>query len=338
MRFYHLPILVLLSTLPLVSLGRAAELSGSVSFAITINAPPEANKVKLWFPYPVSDLEQSIENLRFDGNYSSFSLAREPKSGALYLYTNWHGPMSRRTMTVTFDARTSERKVNKLIETTTPFPPEVKKYLEAEFWLPSDDPKIQSLAHEIVRNHKGVLAKARAIYDWTVENTQRDPNVPGCGIGDVEATLAARTGKCADISSVFVALARAAGVPAREVFGLRLGRPGQTDISNGHHCWVEFYLPGTGWVPADPADVLSNMQLYKLNLATAKRFREYYFGAVDEYRIALQRGGRGLSFAEGNVVAVNYFMYPYAEVDGRPLDYCKSNTFAYTVTFNKSGR
>ena len=173
------------------------------------------------------------------------------------------------------------------------------------------------------------------MYDWVVDNTRRDPSAPGCGLGDVEATLSSRAGKCADIGSLFVALARAAGVPAREVFGLRLGRPGQVDISEGHHCWAEFYLPGTGWVPVDPAEVHREVLLERLEPANVRARRERFFGRVDEHRIVLHRGGRGISFAEGNVSKVNYFMYPYAEVDGRPLDFCRPKSFAYTIRFEE---
>lgn len=327
--------LLLLLGFPLSGPCGAAERSGTITFAIDLTAAKESRNVKLWFPYPTSDLDQTISNLRFDGNYSNFSLSREPHSGALYLYTEWSAPAEQRTLTVTFHARAKERRVARLVESREPIPQEVKKYLNAEFWVPSSDPKIRSLAKKITVGKKGILRKARAVYDWTVANTRRDPNVPGCGLGNVEATLASRTGKCADISSVFVALARGAGVPAREVFGLRLGQPGQTDLTDGHHCWAEFYLPATGWVPVDPADVRKIMLQKNLDLAAAKPYRDYYFGAVDEYRITLQKGGRGLTFTEGNVEKVNYFMYPYAEVDGKPLDYCRPKTFHFTVSFRE---
>jgi transglutaminase-like putative cysteine protease len=313
----------------------AAERSGTVTFSIEVASPPDAKVVKLWFPYPTSDLEQSISGLKFDGNYSNFSLSREPNSGALYLFTEWQGPMAQRKLTVSFRARAKERRVAQLAEKTGPFPIEVRKFLESEFFVPVDDPRVRAVAADATKGKKGTLAKARAVYDWVVENTRRDPNVPGCGLGKVEVTLAQRTGKCADISSVYVALARAAGVPAREVFGLRLGKPGETDITNGHHCWAEFYLPGTGWVPVDPADVRKVMLAKNLDLAAAKSYREYYFGGLDEFRIQLQKGGRGLTFPEGNAEKVNYFMYPYAEVDGRPLDYCMPSTFRYAITFKE---
>ncbi len=262
-------------------------------------------------------------------------MAREPQSGALYLYTHWAKEQPERRLRVTFRARSKERRVPQLLEAGEPFPQEVRRYLESSFWLPSDDPKVKALATSIVAGKTSVLAKARAIYDWVVDNTKRDPRVAGCGTGEVDRALAARSGKCADIGSVYVALARAAGVPAREIFGLRLGRPGELDITDGHHCWAEFYLPGTGWVPVDPADVLKVMFEKKLPLAQVAREREYFFGGVDEFRIVLQRGGRGLTFAEGNAAKVNYFMYPYAEVDGSPLDYCRPTSFAYTIRFEE---
>jgi transglutaminase-like putative cysteine protease len=317
----------------------AGERGGTVTFDIRVASPPGAREVKLWFPYPTSDLEQAISDLKFDGNYGQFTLAREPRSGALYLYARWTNEVSERRLVVSFHAKATERRVARLVEAAMPsgdaFPPEVRQYLESSFWLPSDDPKIRALAAQIVAGKPGVLARARAVYDWVLENTRRDPSVQGCGTGAVDRAIAARSGKCADIGSVYVALARAAGVPAREVFGLRLGRPGQTDLSEGHHCWAEFYLPGTGWVPVDPSEVLLAMHERKVPLAEVSELRAYYFGGVDEYRIVLQRGGRGLSFPEGNVSKVNYFMYPYAEVDGKPLDYCRPQSFAYVVQFRE---
>ncbi len=314
---------------------RAGERAGTVTFSIDVRAPAGTRVVKLWFPYPTSDLHQTIKDLQFRGNYSKFSLSHEPRSGALYLYAEWTGAMKERTMAVTFHARAKERKATTLAETGGPIPPAARKYLQSDFWIPSADWKVVTLAREITAGKKGILPRARAIYDWTVENTRRDPAVIGCGLGNVEATLATRSGKCADISSIYVALARAAGIPAREVFGLRLGRPGQTDITDGHHCWAEFYLPGTGWVPVDPADVRRVMIEKNLDVAGAKAYREYYFGGVDEFRIVLQKGGRGLALSEGNAEKINYFMYPYSEVDGKPLDYCNPATFRYTIRFHE---
>jgi transglutaminase-like putative cysteine protease len=87
-------------------------------------------------------------------------------------------------------------------------------------------------------------------------------------------------GKCTDIHSVFVSLARAAGIPAREIFSLRQGKKNGQDISSWQHYWAEFYLPGYDWVPIDPADVLKNMLREKLiaDAQKTKQYREYFWG------------------------------------------------------------
>jgi transglutaminase-like putative cysteine protease len=116
----------------------------------------------------------------------------------------------------------------------------------------------------IVKGQNGEVAKARAIYEWIVDNTFRDPKVKGCGLGDVKTMLETRYlgGKCADLNALYVGLARAAGLPARDVYGARcadsaefksLGKSG--DISKAQHCRAEVFLTGYGWVPVDPADV-----------------------------------------------------------------------------------
>jgi transglutaminase-like putative cysteine protease len=159
--------------------------------------------------------------------------------------------------------------------------------------IPTDG-EVLEIAQQITNKHQGILKKSRAIYDWMVVNTTRDPSVKGCGLGIVELTLVKRSGKCADLSTVYVAIARASGVPAREVFGLRLGNKTKQDITGDYHCWAEFYLPGTGWVPVDPADVRKIMFAKGIDLEEAVPYQEYYFGSVDENRIALKNGGRGI--------------------------------------------
>lgn len=90
----------------------------------------------------------------------------------------------------------------------------------------------------------------------SLKNMNRDDDVVGCGLGNVPELLTTLRGKCTDINSVFVALCRAAGIPAHEYFGIRMSADPEADMTSGQHCWAEFYLEGTGWVAADPADVL----------------------------------------------------------------------------------
>ena len=129
-------------------------------------------------------------------------------------------------------------------------PAVLRKYTEATELLPTDG-IVRKTAADITRGRRGDVDKARAIYDWVVENTYRDGNTRGCGTGDIKFMLEnnALGGKCADLNAMFVALARASGIAARDVYGVRvagsalgyksLGREGG-DMTGAQHCRGEF--------------------------------------------------------------------------------------------------
>lgn len=325
-------VFLLLASMAGISHAKSRE--GVVTIRINPNAPEDVENVKLWLPFPISDEHQKIEDIKVTGNFLKSNKYNETQNNFILLFAEWDKKSNNRALELQFKVKTEERAVNQLKETKAPIPDDVKRYLKSESFVPTDG-KIKEIADDITKGKNGILSKAHAVYDWVVENTHRDPNVKGCGLGIVEKTLSeGGGGKCADISTVFVALSRAAGVPAREVFGLRLGKNNEDDMTGGYHCWTEFYLPGTGWVPADPADVRKAMLEKNLDIEQAKPYREYFFGRVDEYRIVLRKGVRGLTLTPPQSSGpVNYFMYPYAEVDGFPLDYFDPKSFKYSVHF-----
>lgn len=312
----------------------AKERSGEVELAVTVAAPDDSKDVRVWLPYPTSDSVQDISNVRIKGNFSQSGIYREKETGNLALYAEWTTPTKDRAITLTFDA-TGRELIRKDFPAVEPaIPVEIQEYLKSTRFIPTDG-KVREIALSITNDKQKISEKARAVYQWVVENTVRDPDVKGCGTGEVEKVLAKRGGKCADISSVFVSIARAAGVPAREVFGLRLGKKDEEDMTSGHHCWSEFYVPGYGWVPADAADVRKIMLADKLGLKGAQDKIDYYFGGVEQYRIALARGGRGYYLnPRQNDGPLNYFMYPYAEVNGKSLEWLAAQTdLKYKVMF-----
>jgi transglutaminase-like putative cysteine protease len=138
-------------------------------------------------------------------------------------------------------------------------------FLRPTRMLPTDG-IVRETALAITKSARTDLDKARAIYDWIVDNTFRDPKVRGCGIGDIRGMLETRnlSGKCADLNALYVGLARAAGLPARDVYGIRvapsqlgyksLGASSAT-VTKSQHCRAEVYVNGRGWIPVDPADV-----------------------------------------------------------------------------------
>jgi transglutaminase-like putative cysteine protease len=298
----------------------ARERQAIVTFKIDLNAPVDAKRVDLWIPYPMSDENQEITDVSVSGNYSAVGVYREGNFGNNMLHAKWEAPGHGRTLTYTFQVARKEVVRKDFPGQEASFPMKDPEKFLAATTLGATGGAAKEYAEKITKGKMTTLAKATAIYDWIVENMYRDPNVKGCGLGEVDVLLHKLGGKCADIHSVFVTLARAEGIPAREVFGIRMPKGKEGEITKSQHCWAEFHLPGYGWVVVDPADVRKAILERKITLQEAQPLKEYYFGAVDENRVAFGTG-RDLKLnppQQGK--PLNYFMYPYAEADGKPVN------------------
>lgn len=310
--------------------------SGTVTFNIRPNVLEKSKNARLWVPYPLSDEFQTVSDVKISGNYDESGIYNDPETGAVFYFAGWKSLKEKPFLAMSFHVDQKSRKSGKIKDSGGPVPVIVKKYLASTEWVPSED--FKKLARDITKGKKGILEKARAVYDWTVENTYRDPDVKGCGLAIPGRTLTESKGggKCADISAVYVSIARAAGIPARDVYGMRLSDPKTGDITSGFHCWAEFYLPGTGWVMVDPADVRKMMLVHNLELKDASDWREFFWGGDDLFRVVLEKDARGVKFQPAqDGKPLNYFMYPFAQVDAETLNYFDPKNFSYSVTFKK---
>jgi transglutaminase-like putative cysteine protease len=295
--------------------------NAEITFQVKFSPSPETKQVRLWVPYPMSDQNQEITDVIMKGNYSYAGVFREGKALNNILYSEWQGVPEEKVMTYSFVVKRRDVTMNRRPSGELPLSSEeFKEFLDTSFLGSTVELKIKSLAGEITKGRTTGLAKARAVYDWIVENMHRNPDVKGCGFGKVGELLESMGGKCVDIHSVFVALMRGAGIPAREIYGIRIPKGSEGDMTKAQHCWSEFYLPGHGWIAADPADVRKIILEEKLSLEQAKRYREYYFGALDENRIVFGIGKNIRLNPAQSGEPLLYFMYPYAEEDGKPLN------------------
>lgn len=299
---------------------QSKERTASVTVDVQLTAPTDAKTVRIWVPYPMSDANQEITDIDIHGNFSSCGVYREGAFGNSMLYAEWKDPVGNRTLAYTFSVRRKEVETKNFPGKELPFSASEFRRELASTWPASADSSLKETAAGITRGKENHIEKTRAIYDWIVENMYRDPATKGCGLGDVGKLLMKLGGKCADIHSVFVALARSAGIPAREVFGIRLPKGSEGEMTKAQHCWAEWYLPGHGWVVVDPADVRKAILEKKISLAEAEPLRKYYFGTVDENRIAFGSGRHIRLNPPQAGEPLNYFMYPYAEADGKPLN------------------
>jgi Transglutaminase-like superfamily len=311
--------------------------SGTIVMEFDLSAHAYNQETQLWIPYPITDGNQTIKNIHWDGNCASSGVYTDAKFQTPMLYAKWDAGIKNRKLTFSFDVNRQEVIRKDFPEKETAWDPVDYALYLAPTRLGPINGEIKKLADKITKGKSTILEKAKAIYDWTCENTYRNPETPGCGAGDVCKLLKNPGGKCADISSVFIALARAADVPSRDVFGIRLGKGPKQDITRWQHCWAEFFLPGYGWVPVDPADVRKMMLTKNLKLSDQKtsEYRKYFWGAIDPYRIRLS-DGRDLELnppQKGD--AVNYLMYPFAQTGDTTLDWLDPEAFKYSIIFRK---
>ena len=225
---------------------------------------------------------------------------------------------------------------------------ELEHFLQPTRLLPTDG-VVRATAMEITSGAKTDVEKARAIYEWIVDNTFRDPKVRGCGVGDIRAMLETGNlgGKCADLNALFVGLARAAGLPARDVYGIRvadsaefkcLGKSG--DITKAQHCRAEFYTAGLGWVPVDPADVrkvvLEERGGIPLDDPTTKKARAKLFGQWEMNWLAYNYA-HDVKLLNSKDDPVAFLMYPQAETGEGRKDSLDPDAFKYKITSRELG-
>ena len=227
-------------------------------------------------------------------------------------------------------------------------PPEnpamLARYTAASEHVPTEG-LVKEMSAQMVKGAGNDIEKARAIYEWICDNTYRDPKTKGCGKGDINFMLETKTwgGKCADLNALFVAFARSQGIPARDVYGVRvansrlgyksLGKAG--DITKAQHCRAEFYSAGHGWIPVDPADVrkviLEEDGGKKPDDPMVLAARKRLFGSWEMNWLAYNTGN-DITLPGSSRGTLPFLMYPQAETAAGRLDSLDSDGFKYTIT------
>ena len=219
-------------------------------------------------------------------------------------------------------------------------------FLKPSKYVPTDG-IVKETALKATAGANTDMEKARAVYEWVVENTFRNPKTRGCGRGDIRAMLESGDlgGKCADLNALYVGLARSVGLPARHIYGLRLVKSElgykslgiNTDkATKGQHCRVEVYLREHGWVPVDPADVRKVvLEEPPGNLALTSdmvsKARQRLFGSWEMNWMAFNYA-HDVELPGSAHPPVVYFMYPQAETSEGRVDPFDPDNFKYEIS------
>ncbi len=299
--------------------------------------------VKLWVPLPLESSYQSVSSIRIEGNHARHESSTDALYGANILHMAFAPEQRVNTATLEFTVEVRDRRSDFTQQREESLDENLSLYLDGSEHLRIDG-VVKSYADRIVGEETDALKKARRIYDWIVKNMFRDPKVRGCGLGDAYKSLESGYlgGKCADVSAVFVALLRASGIPAREVFGIRAAPSKYSkaygvksnDITKAQHCRAEFYIKGHGWIPADPADVTKLILVENLprDSKRVKAEAARQFGSWEMNWFAYNSARDFVLTPQPIQFPLSIFSYPYAESGDEPLDYYDPEAFAYTIT------
>lgn len=290
---------------PLPGIARGIRTVDATLVATLPDVPAGTASVDVWMPLPRNTSVQRVENLQIESRFQ-WQRRVEDEFGNHYLFARIASPRSGMELLRLRFRATRREMTFESIEPVAVSKRELTRNSRADR-LVTISPRVRRLAEEITRETPGRLAQARALYGYVLATMKYDKTPPGWGRGDTERACDIRAGNCTDFHSLFISLARAKGIPARFIIGFPINRG--TTPTTGYHCWAEFYLPGTGWVPVDPSEASKSDDPAR---------RAYLFGNLDADRLEFTRG-RDIRVAPATSQPLNFFIYPYIEANGQEL-------------------
>jgi transglutaminase-like putative cysteine protease len=327
---------------------RAAETWRSFETVTRVELVFPAGVNRVWLPVPSVDTEwQKTLGSSWSGNAARSHLVHDHKYGAAMLYAEWNESVKDPVIEMTNRFATRDRAIDlSKPGKVEPLSASDRAFFTAPSELVATDGIVRAKAREATRGAKTDIEKARAIYDWIVDNTFRDPKTRGCGVGDIKTMLETGNlgGKCADLNALYVGLARSVGLPARDVYGLRVAKSqfgyrslgaGTDNVTRAQHCRAEVWLSGFGWVPVDPADVRKVVLEEKAAPTTiddplVKAVRPKLFGAWEMNWLAYNMAADiALPGSKGG--KIGFLMYPQGETGQGRMDSLDPDNFKYSI-------
>lgn len=321
------------------------------SFEITTRVDVAAlhGATRVWLPMPGidSDWQRSLEH-SFQSNGASRVLA-DGKQGVRMLFTEFAATAAQPFVELTSRVQTRNRAFNASASgRLQPADAASLRYdTRATHLLPTDG-IVRATATQAIRGAKTDTDKVHALYDWVVRSAWREPKVRGCGEGDIKTMLETGNlgGKCADINALFVGLCRSVGIPARDLYGIRLapsafgykelsGNP--ASLKGAQHCRAEVYLQTKGWVAMDPADVAKVMRqestewIKRTDHPLVQPVYRGLFGGWEGNWLAWN-SAHDLTLPGSREGELPFFMYPIAENEEGRFDSYAPDAFKYQIT------
>ena len=285
------------------------------NYSFTVkDIPSGAKRVRVWVPVPQTDQHQTVRVLQVKAPGKT-RMTQDSQYGNRMMYAEIPNPGTGKAE-FTFECKITRREyargdyaqLERADQKPTVVLASMNRLIAPDTLIPTDG-KIKELAVEVTGSKTGTVAKAKAAYDYLFTNMRYDKTGTGWGRGDALWACDAKRGNCTDFHSPFIGMLRADGIPARFDIGFPLPENNDKGDIAGYHCWAEFYARKIGWIPVDISEAWK-----------AKEKQDYFFGSVDANRVQFSTGRDVTLSPKQDGPALNYFVYPYVEVDGKAYD------------------
>ncbi|NOY88868.1 MAG: transglutaminase domain-containing protein [FCB group bacterium] len=279
----------------------------SFSYRFTIqNLPSDAQEVEIWIPLPTNSQYQKVTQYSINSPFSHQIIEdAQYKNRIISLKSGGNIPQN---VTISLNLDIIRQEVDPTYQKNmVSNQQDLKRFLQPDSLVPITG-KIALEAQAVVNDNMTPWEKIKALYEHLNRTMKYDKTGTGWGNGDAIYACDYRKGNCTDIHSLFIGMVRSLGIPARFTIGFPLPENKAQGAVNGYHCWAEFYLKDQGWVPVDISEAIKHPEK-----------REYYFGHLDPNRISFSTGRDIKLNTNYGVESLNYFIYPYVLVDGKPF-------------------
>ncbi|HEX7528800.1 MAG TPA: transglutaminase domain-containing protein [Thermoanaerobaculia bacterium] len=269
--------------------------------------PVSAKRAEVWIPLPSDGPYQTITDVRVEGP-AAFTLEKDAVGNRMAHFVLDKPEQLGKEIEIRATYRVTRREAVAPApgSATMAAPSGAAELLKANRMVPLTR-RVKELAGMLSAGKTDAVSKAHAFYDYLVDNGTYDKTAPGWGKGDSERFCDVKKGNCTDFHSAFMALARSEGIPVRFSIGFPLKSDREGSVP-GYHCWAEFWAPKQGWVPVDASDAAKTKEPVK---------KAYLFGNLDLDRFDITTG-RDLTLSPPQKDGtLNFFIYPYVEVDGK---------------------
>ena len=271
------------------------------TYSASVTGIPTDKATQVWEPIPPSNADQAVTKLKED-------LPASASVGVDPIYNNqiMHlvalpRPDGSLHLSVTY--RVLRHEVGEVSSLATP---DDHRFRQADRLVPIGGKPQALLAGKTLPGDQFELA--RTLYEIVDDHMRYRKDMPGWGRGDACWATDSGFGNCTDFHSLFISLARTEGIPSKFEIGFSIPANAKGGAVIGYHCWAKFKPAGRGWIPVDISEANQHPSQ-----------REYFFGHLDANRVAFSTGRDVTLVPPQKGPAINFFVRPYVEVDGKPV-------------------